>query len=120
VDGADGGRGQFSLRVRPWAVGPFASEVDFVQQQYQDFLGRARPTLGELPSAVEAPQSGNESAPDVIVSRARHDERMSSLGPVTRLYIAYFQRVPDTAGLQYWTGRYQAGSTLSSISSTFA
>jgi hypothetical protein len=101
-------------------VGPFASEVAFVQQQYEDFLGSGRPTLSELLGTVEALDSGDESAADVIVSLARDDERMSSLGPVTRLYIAYFQRVPDTAGLQYWVARYQAGSTLSSISSTFA
>jgi hypothetical protein len=120
IDTADGGRGPFTLRVRPWPVGPFASEVAFVQQQYEDFLGSGRPTLAELLSTVEALESGDESAADVIVSLARDDERMSSLGPVSRLYIAYFQRVPDTAGLQYWVGRYQAGSTLSSISSTFA
>jgi hypothetical protein len=120
IDTADGARGQFSLRIRPWAVGPFSSDVAFAQRQYRDFLGPDRPTLAELLSTVADLQSGRASAADVIVSLARSSERMGSLGPVTRLYLAYFERTPDTAGLLYWVGRYESGWTLSSISSTFA
>ena len=85
-----------------------------------DFLGAGRPTLTELLTTVEALQSGERTAADVIVSLARHDERLASLAPVTRLYFAYFRRTPDTSGLQYWIGRHQRGFTLSSVSSTFA
>jgi hypothetical protein len=119
IDGASG-HGQFTVRVRSWAVGPFSTDVAFVQRQYRDFLGDERPTLAELLSGVEALRSSETTAPEVIVTLARHEERMASLGPVTRLYLAYFQRTPDTAGLQYWIGRHQRGSSLSSISSTFA
>jgi hypothetical protein len=120
VDGVGGGRGSYSVRVRPWAVGPFSSDVAFVERQYRDFLGSDRPTPTELFVAVEALQSGDATAADVIVSLARHEERMASVGSVTRLYLAYFQRIPDTAGLEYWIDRREAGSSLSSISSTFA
>ncbi|HSL57222.1 MAG TPA: DUF4214 domain-containing protein, partial [Acidimicrobiales bacterium] len=39
---------------------------------------------------------------------------------VSRLYVAYFDREPDTAGLGYWTRVYAHGRSLSSISSHFA
>jgi hypothetical protein len=120
VDGAGGAQGAFTIRVRPWAAGPFSSDVAFAQRQYADFLGAGRPTLTELLTTVEALQSGERTAADVIVSLARDDERLASLAPVTRLYFAYFLRTPDASGLQYWIGRHQRGFTLSSISSTFA
>jgi hypothetical protein len=120
VDGVGGDRGTYSLRIRPWTAGPFSSDVAFVERQYSDFLGSGRPTITELLGAVEALQSGDVSAADIIVSLARNPERMASLGSVTRLYIAYFQRTPDTSGLQYWISRRQAGTSLSSISSIFA
>ncbi len=119
VDGVDDDRGQYSLRIRPWVVGPFASDVAFVDQQYRDFLGRPA-NLTELLTTIEALQTGRADAAGTIVSLARSDERLSDLGPVTRLYLAYFNRTPDTAGLVYWYGRRQAGATLTSISATFA
>jgi len=41
-------------------------------------------------------------------------------GAVTRLYLGYFSRLPDAAGLAYWVGQRQAGVTLSQISAVFA
>lgn len=38
---------------------------------------------------------------------------------VTRLYLAWFDRAPDQAGLHYWVGRYQAGLGLEAISEAF-
>lgn len=41
--------------------------------------------------------------------------------PVTRLYFAYFDRVPDDAGFEYWTGRFRDGTgSLDWIANYFA
>lgn len=41
--------------------------------------------------------------------------------PITRLYLAYFDRAPDTAGFNYWTGRFHDGTgSLDWISDFFA
>ncbi len=39
---------------------------------------------------------------------------------VTRLYQAYFDRSPDPAGLNYWTGQRLSGNSLASISDRFS
>jgi hypothetical protein len=39
---------------------------------------------------------------------------------VIRLFRAYFDRLPDRSGLDYWTGRYRAGTSISAISASFA
>ena len=40
--------------------------------------------------------------------------------PVTRLYLAYFGRIPDGGGYKYWYKKYQAGRSLDVISDFFA
>lgn len=39
---------------------------------------------------------------------------------VERLYLAYFERVPDAAGQAFWQSRLDAGTTLPAISEQFA
>jgi Domain of unknown function (DUF4214) len=39
---------------------------------------------------------------------------------VTRLYFAYFLRIPDYGGLIFWVNQYRHGATLDSISQAFA
>ena len=39
---------------------------------------------------------------------------------VTQLYVGYFNRAPDPAGLNYWVGRLEAGMTLVEIANSFA
>lgn len=43
-----------------------------------------------------------------------------STAPVTRLYIAFFQRIPDTAGLLFWADRFRRGTPLETVSQNFA
>jgi Domain of unknown function (DUF4214) len=43
----------------------------------------------------------------------------SDLAQVARLYVAAFDRSPDAAGLQAWTGSMQAGLTLPQIATDF-
>ena len=40
--------------------------------------------------------------------------------PVSRLYLAYLQRVPTAAGMAYWLPKRRAGMTLAAISDAFA
>jgi hypothetical protein len=42
------------------------------------------------------------------------------MAPVARLYLAYFKRVPDKAGLDFWVGYRRAGNPMESISNAFA
>lgn len=57
------------------------------------------------------PGSGGQSPPvEVVDHRAQ----------VIRLYLAYFLRLPDREGLEYWLGARRRGVTLGSISQTFA
>jgi len=42
------------------------------------------------------------------------------VAPVTRLYFAYFNRIPDYAGLQFWVDYYKTGHPLEEISNAFA
>lgn len=43
-----------------------------------------------------------------------------SLGPLTRLYQAYFTRLPDAGGVQYWLQMLRGGTTLATVSNYFA
>lgn len=109
-----------STTVRPISLWkPFATPEAFVKQQYADLLGRPA-------TAAEVSSWSAKLRADTTVSGAlAHSLRLSAdhtgnVDPVTRLYFAYFLRVPDRGGLVYWIGKKRAGQSLSSISSTFA
>ena len=44
----------------------------------------------------------------------------SERAKISRLYLAYFRRLPDFAGMQYWMSQRAAGRTLADVSSAFA
>ena len=39
---------------------------------------------------------------------------------ITKIYVGYYDRAPDPAGLDYWIGRANGGMTLSEIAASFA
>lgn len=45
---------------------------------------------------------------------------MTAQSDITSLYIGYFDRAPDPAGLSYWVGRSAAGMSLLEIANSFA
>ena len=60
-------------------------------------------------------------APSAFIDTLRRgDAWHGRVAPVTRLYSAYFERLPDFGGYGYWTGRLRAGSSLKKVSDTFA
>ena len=45
---------------------------------------------------------------------------LSSAQTITQLYVGYFGRAPDAAGLTYWSAALDAGQSLTSIAAGFA
>lgn len=100
-------------------VAPFASVDDFVVQQHEDFTGAA-PSPATVAADAAAITSGSET-PAALVERLRSQEWFDgAYGPATRLYKAYFLRLPDPSGLDYWARSRRNGRTLSSISQQFS
>lgn len=64
--------------------------------------------VGSIALGLAAPASGAD--PDRAVLQ----------GQVTRLYLAYFRRQPDLAGLTYWINQLRVGRSLNLVSGSFA
>ena len=100
-------------------VAPFGSLAAFTDRQYRDLLGRP-PTASELLVDVDQLDRG-EQTPAALVERLRGSTWFDgAYGPAIRLYRAYFLRLPDPSGLDYWAGRRRAGVTLDKISQQFS
>lgn len=78
---------------------------EFVKLQYRDFLLRD-PTATELTAGTNAINGGQTRAA-FVESIIRSVEYQDLGGPVTRLYTAYFLRVPDPDGLSFWKDAYK-------------
>jgi predicted nucleotidyltransferase len=91
----------------------------FVMQQYRDFLGREGDP-GGITFWTNQINSGAVTRAQVINSFFNSAEFQNTTAPVTRLYFAYFLRIPDYGGLLFWVNAYKSGMTLQSISDVFA
>ena len=104
-------------------TGPLADPVDFVTQQYVDFLRRTPDSAG-LNFWVNRLNTGSATRAQVIESMMYSGEFRGRFGPLVRLYTAYFQRAPDYAGLMYWFDRMYptsgTGASLAQVSDQFA
>ena len=103
--------------------GPLADPVVFVTQQYVDFLRRTPDSAG-LNYWVGRLNAGTSSRAEVIESLMYSGEFRGRFGPLVRLYTAYFQRLPDYAGLMYWfDAMYPSsgtGKSITQVSDAFA
>lgn len=103
--------------------GPLADPVAFVTQQYSDFLGRMPDSTG-LNYWVTQLNTGSVTRAQLIESMMYSNEFRGRFGPLVRLYTAYFQRVPDYAGLMYWFNSMYPSSgpatSLAQVSEAFA
>jgi hypothetical protein len=105
---------------------PFASLNAFADRQAQDFLGRPA-TAAEKAAVLRILQTEdrNGSAAVLAPELFGHD---SVAGPqlrglqaqVTRLYLAYYLRMPDKSGLDYWIAERKGGKTITQVSQAFA
>lgn len=118
VDGL-GAASARSAAVAPSDLTPFLRADVLVTDQFQDFLGRA-PTvaeqllwLGGLQQAASTPQA-------TITGIAQLPASADPSGRITRLYRAYFGRLPDYSGYTYWTGKLRRGTSLQKASDAFA
>lgn len=91
----------------------------FVMQQYRDFLGREGDS-GGISFWTNQLNAGTATRAQVIDAFFNSAEFQGTVSPVTRLYFAYFLRIPDYEGLLFWVNSYRQGSTLDSISQAFA
>jgi hypothetical protein len=65
-------------------------------------------------------QNGTTTSEAWIAGMRNRAEWAGTRAPVTRLYAAYFGRLPDKSGLEYWAGKLRSGTSLSKLSATFA
>lgn len=91
----------------------------FAMQQFRDFLQREGDPQGVFywGSHVDI---GHFTRAQVVEQFFLSPEFQGAIAPVARLYFAYFLRVPDREGLEFWSGRHAAGTPLQSISDFFA
>jgi hypothetical protein len=100
-------------------LGPFATVTGFIDRQFRDVVGRA-PSEHERNDWLSKLRRNHSRPIDLVRSLRASDDNTSNVDPVERLYLAYFGRPADGSGLRYWASRSRRGTTLSSISSTFA
>jgi hypothetical protein len=97
----------------------FSNARLFVMQQYRDFLGREGDSGGVTFWAGQI-NSGARTRAQTVDNFFNSTEFQNNTAPVTRLYFAYFLRVPDTGGLNFWLGQFRSGVSLEAISQAFA
>ncbi len=100
-------------------VHPFESRQAFVQQAFRDLFDRSA-------NAAEQTYWTNLTAPDGsnganVVEAMMRSELFETRRQISRLYFAYFLRVPDAAGQNYWADLMDRGVIdLQGVSDEFA
>ncbi|HEY4375888.1 MAG TPA: DUF4214 domain-containing protein [Acidimicrobiales bacterium] len=100
------------------AVPPFVSATAFTTQMFKDLAGRS-PTAAELSTWTQAINSGSK-APIAEAVSLLTSAASTRTAEVTRLFQAYFLRLPDGGGLTFWVGKLATGTSLNTVSSNFA
>lgn len=104
--------------------GVLADHATFVKQQYLDFWGQI-PDSDTVANWVSRIKLGFSTRAGVVQYLMQSDQFGGRLGPIIRLYTAYFKRLPDYKGLMYWYGNMHPmnggqGSSLAHVSDAFA
>ncbi len=99
-------------------IHPLDDSGQFVTQQYSDFLGR-KPTPTEAWLWATDLDSGKQSNVDLVMSLLGSLEYQNVADPNIRLYQAYFDRLPDAEGLQYWMDVRRDGYSIDLVSEQF-
>ena len=108
-----------SATIEPVAMAPFSRSDALVRQQFLDFHGR-EPSLAESITWLDSLHSGAKTPVGTVSGIAKLAGSYDVSTRMTRLYSAYFGRLPDFGGYTYWTGKLRAGSSLKKVSDTFA
>jgi hypothetical protein len=64
--------------------------------------------------------SGSKSPGGIVDAIASLPSSADAVGRLVRLYSAYFGRLPDASGMNYWVAKLRAGYPLGKVSDTFA
>ncbi len=119
VRGDGNGSDDVFVRDLDVATTPFGNGEGFIHQQYVDFVGRA-PTPTEA-QTWSTRFSHGEAVPEQLIDELAHAPAWTGKRPpVIRLYWAFFLRVPDKGGLEYWVGEANKGLSLPKMASKFA
>jgi hypothetical protein len=95
------------------------ADSDYVKAVFQGFLCRAA-DAGALSTFTAALAAGTLTHGGVVDSVLSSAEFTTYVAPVSRLYLAAFQRVPDQPGLLNWVNFARAGNSLQSMADAFA
>lgn len=103
---------------RQWVnLGPYTTTASFAQRQSADFLGNIQPAnVTALDTKIRNGASVERMVADLATAPAFAGKRPA----LVRLYVAYFKRLPDQGGLDYWLKKLNAGMKLDKVSATFA
>ncbi|WP_426571580.1 DUF4214 domain-containing protein [Aquihabitans sp. McL0605] len=99
-------------------LGPFANTTGLIQRNLIDFTGTA-PTIGQIVGLNNRVLYGVASSESTINGLA-HGTFDDHRGPIMRLYWAFFLRMPDLNGLDYWSAKEAGPTTLRQIANSFA
>ncbi len=99
-----------------WA--PFASVEDLVWRQYVDFRRDPGTYAERRQWAVDLTNGQNRNA--LVAALVRSTQVDKGSASAIRLYLAYFSRIPDSAGIRYWWGQMDGGKGIRTVSADFA
>lgn len=116
--GLDGNGNQDVFYRGRYQIGPFANGLQMLQQQAKDFTG-ANLATSQAVAMNDRLLLGVRGSGGAIVDFA-HGTFDDHRGPVIRLYWAFFERLPDQGGLDYWVNKKAGGMTLKQIATSFA
>lgn len=105
--------------VDPAVFRPFATASSLVDQQYRDLLGRPADPAG-LSTWSGQLLSGQQTPSSLVTALLTSAESNALVAPVARLYEAYFLRLPDPAGFDFWVNYMRRGASLAQVSAAFA
>jgi hypothetical protein len=104
--------------VKPLAYAPFSSPTNCVKRLYSDLEGITNPTSGQLSPYVNAINNSKWSCATVAGVMWQSGAFLDQF-PIARLYQAYFMRIPDFEGLDYWIGMHRNHGIKTSFMSDF-
>lgn len=98
---------------------PFDSAEALVYRQYVDFQ-RQPGTYDERRWWAESLTNGTTHRNALIVSMLNSRRVQDDSASSVRLYLAYFGRIPDHAGLRHWWAEMDRGQGIRTVSAAFA
>jgi hypothetical protein len=97
----------------------FGNATLFARQMYRDFLAREGEADGVGFWAGEIAAARRTRA-QMVRDYFNSGEFQGKVAPVARLYFAFFDRIPDTAGLLYWSEQLGSGASIDVVADAFA